>query len=99
MRTHINETTEGKLFAAFLALILRSQMLRYLAALPRKGRPTGTEALLELKKIKALTFNGNAVYLSTLTAAHKKILNSFGLDPAVFEQHVLSAFAQFLSTS
>jgi hypothetical protein len=29
-----------------------------IAARGGKGRPSGTEAILELKKIKALTFNG-----------------------------------------
>jgi hypothetical protein len=97
LRTHLNETTDGKLFVAFLALILRTQLLNHLAAIPRKSRPTGTEAILELKKIKALTFNGKGVYLSTLTATQKKILASIGLAPDIFEQHVVSGFSQFLS--
>jgi transposase len=99
LRTHLNETTDGKLFVAFLALILRTGLLNHIAALPRKGRPSGTEAILELKKIKALTFNGKGVYLSTLTAMQKKILASIGLAPDVFEQHVVSGFSQFLSVS
>jgi hypothetical protein len=97
LRTHLNETTEGKLFVAFLALILRTQLLNHIAALPRKGRPTGTEAILELKKIKALTFNGKGVYLAALTAKQKKILAAVGLSPDAFEQHVVSGFSQFLS--
>jgi hypothetical protein len=97
LRTHLNETTDGKLFVAFLALILRTQLLNHLTALPRKSRPTGTEAILELKKIKALTFNGKSVYLGTLTAAQKKILAAIGLAPDAFEQHVVSGFSQFLS--
>jgi transposase len=99
LRTHLNETTDGKLFVAFLALILRTQLLNLIGALPRKGRPSGTEAILELKKIKALTFNGNGVYLSTLTAKQKKILGAIGLAPDTFEQHVVSRFSQFLSDS
>jgi transposase len=99
LRTHLNETTDGKLFVAFLALILRSQLLNHIAALPRKGRPSGTEAILELKKIKALTFNGKGVYPGTLTAMQKKILAAIGLSPDAFEQHVVSGFSQFLSCS
>jgi transposase len=99
LRTHYNETTDGKLFVAFLALILRTQLLNYLGAIPRKSRPTGTEAILELKKIKALTFNGEGVYVSTLTAKQKKILAAIGLAPDIFERHVVFGFSQFLSTS
>jgi transposase len=98
LRTHYNETTDGKLFVGFLALILRTQLLNYLGAIPRKSRPTGTEAILELKKIKVLTFNGEGVYVSTLTAKQKKILAAIGLAPDIFERHVVSGFSQFLST-
>jgi predicted PilT family ATPase len=83
----------------FVALILRTGLLNRIAALPRKGRPSGTEAILELKKIKALEFNGKGVYLSTVTAKQKKILAAIGLAPDTFEQHVVSGFSQFLSVS
>jgi len=75
MRTHWSSTTEGKMFVGFLALILRSEMLRRVKQSDLTKRFTFDKILLELKKIKSVTFSDSSKALIPLTKVQKNILS------------------------
>lgn len=79
-RTHTQETTEGKVFIAFLSLIIRRALLNQFAAIERKDRLSLPTILTELRKIKQVeTADGERHYMP-LTGKQKKILKVIGID-------------------
>jgi len=81
LHTHMNKTTEGKVFVGFLALILRSWMLRKIKEHHDTKKLTFEKVLLELKKIKAVTSPGVGRQMTILTKTQKFILAVLGVDP------------------
>lgn len=80
LRTHINKTTDGKIFVAFIALILRSYISKNLPKLKnelKKQNLTVQEILLELEKIKTATLSNNKTIMMALTNNQKKILKAY----------------------
>jgi len=73
MRTHWNKTMEGKMFVGFLALILRSYMLRILKGDAQTKRLTFEKVLIELGKIKMVTMADETEILIPLTKLQKMI--------------------------
>jgi transposase len=80
LRTHINTTTEGKVFVGFLALILRSYLLKKIKTHSDTAKMTFEKVLLELKKIKAVTLSDNTKLLTPLTKTQKNILTALDID-------------------
>ena len=58
LRTHAADSAQGKLFVAFLALIVRSYLLHQLRPYMRHNNLTLRKALLELDKMKSLRLPG-----------------------------------------
>ena len=58
LRSHSSETAQGKLFVAFIALIVRSYLLRHLKDYMRENTCTLRKLLLELDKLKSLCVPG-----------------------------------------
>lgn len=77
LKTHSRNTTEGKLFIGFIALILRSQIHKLLESLPKKERPTLTKIMMELEKIKVVETKEGKYLLTPLTKKQKEILSAF----------------------
>lgn len=82
LKTHINNTTDGKIFVSFIALILRSYIANNLPKLKndlKKQNLTVQEVLLELEKIKLTTLNNNKTTIMPLTSIQKNILKTYGM--------------------
>jgi transposase len=79
MRTHWNKTTEGKMFVGFLALILRSYMLRVMKDAPQTKHLTFDKVLIELRKIKSVTLSDLSEILIPLTKLQKTILSTLSI--------------------
>ncbi|MDR2971791.1 MAG: transposase [Bacteroidales bacterium] len=77
LRTHLNATTDGKVFVAFIALILRSYMLNKIKQHEQIKHITLEKALRELRKIKVLSFEDYTRTLLPLTKLQKTILDAF----------------------
>jgi transposase len=76
MRTHWSKTTEGKMFVGFIALILRSCMLRRLKSDSQTKHLTFEKVLIELRKIKSVTMSDASEVLIPLTKLQKTILSA-----------------------
>jgi transposase len=82
LHTHNDETTNGKLFCAFIALIVTSQMTEPLRTINKssgKGHLSRPGLLLELEKIKVLIYPRTRRLLNPLTKKQREILAAFGL--------------------
>ena len=79
LRTHINKTTEGKVFVGFLALILRSCLLSKVRANIESKKITFDKVLIELKKIKTVTMTDMQKILMPLTKTQKIILSALAI--------------------
>jgi len=86
LRTHTGKATDGKVFIGFLALILRSWMLRKIRDSRETGKMTFEKVLLELRKIKVVTMADNTKALTPLTKTQKVILSALGIDPAELQK-------------
>jgi transposase len=74
IKTHYNQTTEGKFFVGFLALILRAYMSQIIRKNKNLRKHTFEKVLLELKKIRIATMSSNQEILMPLTKTQKEIL-------------------------
>jgi transposase len=81
LRTHVNETTDGKLFVGFIALILRSCLLGRLKASPDTKTMVLEKALIELRKIRAITHEDSSRLLPPLTKRQKAVLKALAVSP------------------
>jgi transposase len=79
LRTHMNSTTDGKVFVGFLALILRSYLSGKIKDEPETKSLTIKKVLLELRKIKTVTFSDFSRSIMPLTKLQKLILDALGL--------------------
>jgi hypothetical protein len=82
LRTHANRTTDGKVFVGFLALALRSCMLKRLKDGGGPGQVTLEKALLELRKIKRVTYEDSSAALMPLTKQQRGLLGAMGASEA-----------------
>lgn len=77
LRTHNKETTQGKLFIAFIALIVRTAIFEKLKELPKNYTVKRTLKILENIMV---TSSGNDKYFSNaLTKEQKEMLKAFGI--------------------
>jgi transposase len=67
LRTHMNSTTDDKAFVGFLALILRSYLSGKAKDAPETKSLATEKVLLELRKIKAVTFSDSSRSIMPLT--------------------------------
>jgi transposase len=79
MRTHSSDTTEGKMFCAFIALIAISEIANRMAA-TTKVKPIGkAELFIEMEKIKVVCFSDARRLINPLTKTQRIILAALGL--------------------
>ena len=86
LRTHLSNTTDGKVFVAFIALIIRSYLQSQIKQHHKAKKLTLQKVLLELTKIKLVTLNDGTNTLMPLTKAQKTILEA--LDISVEALHI-----------
>jgi len=78
LRTHANKTTDGKVFVGFLSLALRSHMMKKLKECKTLKRLTLEKIMLELKKIKSVTYDDSSRAIMPLTKLQREILEAMG---------------------
>lgn len=80
LHTHNRDTTQGKIFVSFIALIIKSYILNH----TNEGlQMTQKQLLLELDKIKILKFNEKSKprLINPLTKSQRSILEALNLSP------------------
>jgi len=80
LKTHLNETSNGKLFVGFIALIMRSYMSRLIRNNSELKKYTFEKVMRELKKIKKVTMSDGQELLLPLTKTQKEILINLKVD-------------------
>jgi transposase len=79
LHTHNTDTTNGKLFCAFIALIAAMHMQNKLAALMNKKNFTKENIILEFDKMAVIQFGKTSRQYAPLSKSQKDILKEFGL--------------------
>ena len=79
MRTHVNKTTEGKVFIGFLALILRSHLLKMVKGNVQTKNLTLEKIMRELRKIRYVTFEDLTRMLIPLTKLQRTIFEAIDI--------------------
>jgi transposase len=79
-KTHSQSTTEGKLFVGFLALILRTHILRTIKNDKQTKDFTFEKVMIELRKIKSVLMSNGKEIIKPLTSTQKKILAVLKVD-------------------
>jgi transposase len=79
LRTHNQETTEGKMFCAFLTLIVRMHIENVLSKWMEEHNFTTERVLRELVKVRAVSFSGGMKLLNPLTKTQQEIFSAFGV--------------------
>ena len=76
---HNNQTTEGKMFVAFIALIMRSWIQNKLKEYMSINSISFTNILKELRKIKYVNTKDGRKLLSPITKKQRDIMNTCGI--------------------
>jgi transposase len=85
-RTHSDHTTEGKAFVGFLALIIRSYIMRKTKGDENTRRLTVQKVLMELKKIKSTVSNNvRGILNCPMTKLQKIIFDVLGVPTEKFK--------------
>ncbi len=79
LRTHSNESSEGKIFIAFIALIIRSILENVIGEFNRKNNLTIEKVMKELSKIRVVNLSNGTSLLNPITKRQRLILEKFGL--------------------
>ena len=87
LRVHSSDVAEGKMFVAFITLIIRSAMCNLLHEYMEESEVSFYKIILELNKIKVKYRADNEKgfrFLNPLTKTQKRILSDLGFDPIEF---------------
>ena len=79
-KTHTQQTTDGKAFVGFIALILRSYMLDLLQKDKATEAFTLKKALLELRKLQYVVTNEGEEHYAPVTKTQAVIARALGID-------------------
>jgi len=83
LRTHHQTTTGGKIFIGFLALILRSHMLKVIKDNPETKKHTFDKVLVELKNIRTVILSNMKKAYTSVTKTQRDILSAFGIKEVI----------------
>ena len=89
LRTHTTETTDGKLFLAFVSLIAVSEVQARLGAMMREKSWSKADVIAEMEKVKVVTATGGRRLMSPLTKTQREILEAFGLAEGDLKAYIL----------
>jgi transposase len=93
LRTQITETTDGKLFCAFVALIAASELTNKLRKLMEDKCMSKDDVISELEKIKSVELSGGKRLMNPLTKKQRLLLEPFGLGIEDLKRFVAEAKA------
>lgn len=79
LRTHSTESADGKMFIAFVSLILRSILENTIGEFNRKNNLTIEKVMKELSKIRLVNLSNGISLLNPITKKQRIILENFGL--------------------
>jgi len=79
MHTHSSDTTNGKMFCAFVALIAISEIANRITAKMKEKPIRKGELLLELEKIKVVSLSDGRRLMNPVTKTQRGILTACGL--------------------
>ena len=79
MRTHNSDTTEGKMFCAFISLIAVSKLSSMLSEFMKKRGMSKDGLISEMEKIKIITLNDGVRLMNPITKTQRTILEACGL--------------------
>ena len=79
LRTHNTRTTDGKLFCAFIALIVVSHINCKLESLMKEKSLSKNSIITEMEKIKVVFTTGGKRLMNPITKTQRNILEAFGL--------------------
>ncbi|MGI6680601.1 MAG: hypothetical protein ACOX3T_03860 [Bdellovibrionota bacterium] len=88
LKTHNLQTTEGKLFVGFLALILRSYILNLLKNDTKQKNFNIPDIIKELQKIKVVETKSSSKLMVPLTKKQKDILKIFNIKEDDFLKNI-----------
>lgn len=80
LRTHNSDTTDGKLFCAFLSLICRLHMQNKLSKFIDQNNFTNERIIRELSKIRAIKVGDKICMLNPLSKIQREIIFTLGLN-------------------
>jgi len=81
LRTHGDATTDGKLFCAFLALIITAHIQSVLSPVMRERSWSKNRVIHELDKIRVVTTGQGTRLMNPISKTQRSILTAFGLTP------------------
>jgi transposase len=87
LHTHLNKTTDGKVFVGFLALILRSYFMKKIKTDKETKNLTLEKVLRELRKIKIVNLSDMSKHISPLTKLQKTIFSALNVSPEGIKDH------------
>ena len=85
MRTHYTKTTDGKLFVAFLGVILRSVFMQAIKGHEGTQRLTLKKVVRELEKIQHIRLKDGSRHTLPLTSLQKTILKALHVDETLIQ--------------
>ena len=77
IRTHVEETTEGKTFVTFIASVIRSYMMNCLSKYLDDNSTSMKKVFNQLSNITIISGNGSYRFTKALTKVQKQILSAF----------------------
>jgi transposase len=80
VRTHNEQTTDGKIFVTFIALIIRTYILGKLAKYIASNSSSFKKAINKLENIIIIQSNGTYRFAKALTKQQKEILAPFNAE-------------------
>jgi transposase len=83
IRTHNEQTTDGKVFVTFIACIIRSHLLNTLNQYLTDNSTSLKKALCQLSNITVISNSNELRFTKALTKKQKQILKSFSADIAI----------------
>ena len=90
IRCHNKSTTEGKIFVAFIGLIIKSHMENILSEYMDTNNSTIEKVIRELKKIKVVTLQNGKRLMNPLTKKQKEILTFFKITEIDIKDYLAS---------
>jgi transposase len=79
LRTHHTESTDGKLFCAFISLIIVSEILNKLGPLMKKRGWSKDSVFREMEKIRIVELSNGKRLMNQVTKSQRQILEAFGI--------------------
>jgi transposase len=92
IRAHTGETVDGKLFCAFIALIIASEMSNCLREYNEAGKRRAVskrKLISELEKIRVIMASGGKRLMNPLTKTQRELLAAFKMSEADLNAYVL----------